>query len=78
MIICTANVNAAQGKAIDDQTESKLVEMKDNAAKSIEDYQKIYTAAFINPCIKTAVSTYFLHLLYCHSKKTGNSCLIPL
>ena len=42
MIICTANVNAAQGKAIDDQTESKLVEIKDNAAKSIEDYQAKY------------------------------------
>ena len=42
MIICTATVNDEQGKAIDDQTESKLVEIKDNAAKSIEDYQAKY------------------------------------
>ena len=41
------------GKAIDDQTESKIVEMKDNTKNSIEDYKEKYgsdmygTVAFV-------------------------------
>ncbi len=37
-----ANKSYAQNKAIDDKTESKIVEIKDNAAKSLEDYKAKY------------------------------------
>ena len=37
----TSKIYAAE-KAIDDKTESKIVEIKDNAAKSLEDYKAKY------------------------------------
>lgn len=42
VILCATNVHAAQSKVIDEKTESALVELKDNAAKSLEDYQAKY------------------------------------
>ncbi len=41
IFICTNNVYATE-QAIDEETESKLVEIKDNAANSIEDYKEKY------------------------------------
>ena len=41
IFICTNNVYAPE-QAIDEETESKLVEIKDNAANSIEDYKEKY------------------------------------
>lgn len=41
-IFLLANKSYAQNKAIDDKTESKIVEIKDNAAKSLEDYKAKY------------------------------------
>ena len=41
-IFCIANQTYAEDRAIDDQTESKIVEIKDNAAKSLEDYKAKY------------------------------------
>ena len=41
VFICTNTVNAAE-QAIDEETESKLVEIKDNAANSLADYQEKY------------------------------------
>ena len=40
--LVTANVYAAEEQAIDEETESKIVEIKDNAARSLEDYQEKY------------------------------------
>ena len=37
----TSNVQAAE-QVIDEETESKIVEIKDNAAKSLEDYKEKY------------------------------------
>ena len=42
LFLCTGFVKAATTQVIDDNTQSKLVELKDNAAKSIEDYKKKY------------------------------------
>ena len=42
LCICTSYVHAVTSQVIDNNTESKLVEIKDNAAKSLEDYQKKY------------------------------------
>ncbi len=39
--ICTNTVRAAE-QTIDEQTESKLVEIKDDAANSLKDYQEKY------------------------------------
>ena len=39
--LIASNVYAAE-QAIDKETESKIVEIKDNAAKSLEDYQEKY------------------------------------
>ena len=39
--LVTTNVYAVE-QAIDEETESKIVEIKDNAAKSLEDYQEKY------------------------------------
>lgn len=39
--LVATNVYAAE-QAIDEETESKIVEIKDNAAKSLEDYQEKY------------------------------------
>lgn len=39
--LIATNVYAAE-QAIDEETESKIVEIKDNAAKSLEDYQEKY------------------------------------
>ena len=36
------NVVSAASEVIDDQTESQLIELKDNQAKSLEDYQEKY------------------------------------
>ena len=36
------NVVSAASEVIDDQTESQLIEIKDNQAKSLEDYQEKY------------------------------------
>ena len=41
IFICTNTVYAAE-QAIDEETESKLVEIKDNAANSLADYQEKY------------------------------------
>ena len=41
-IFCIANKAYAEEKAIDDKTESKIVEIKDNALNSIEDYKAKY------------------------------------
>lgn len=39
----STNINEnSESKAIDDETESKLVEIKDNAARSLEDYKVKY------------------------------------
>lgn len=40
--ICTSYVQAATTQVIDNNTESKLVEIKDKAAKSLEDYKQKY------------------------------------
>ena len=43
LFICVGNnVYATDERAIDNQTESQLVEIKENTAKSIEDYQEKY------------------------------------
>ena len=41
MLICTNTVNAAE-QAIDEETESRLVEIKENTANSLKDYQEKY------------------------------------
>lgn len=41
MFLVASNTYAAD-QAIDEETESKIVELKDNAAKSLEDYQEKY------------------------------------
>ena len=41
IFICTNTVCAAE-QAIDEETESKLVEIKENVANSLEDYQEKY------------------------------------
>ena len=41
VFICTNTVYAAE-QAIDEETESKLVEIKENATNSLEDYQEKY------------------------------------
>ena len=41
IFICTNTVYAAE-QAIDEETESKLVEIKDNAANSLEDHKEKY------------------------------------
>ena len=41
IFICTNTVNAAE-QAIDEETESKLVEIKENTANSLKDYQEKY------------------------------------
>ena len=43
LFVCVGNnVYAAEERVIDNQTESQLVEIKENTAKSIEDYQEKY------------------------------------
>ena len=42
LCICTSYVHATTTQVLDKDMESKLVEIKDNAAKSIEDYQQKY------------------------------------
>ena len=42
LCLCTSYVHAATTQVIDKNTESKLVEIKENAAKSLEDYQQKY------------------------------------
>ena len=41
-IFLIANNSYADDKAIDDKTESRIVEIKDNAAKSLDDYKEKY------------------------------------
>ncbi len=41
MFLVASNTYAAE-QVIDEETESKIVEIKDNAAKSLEDYQEKY------------------------------------
>lgn len=41
IFICTNTVNAAE-QVIDEKTESKLVEIKENTANSLKDYQEKY------------------------------------
>ena len=41
ILICTNKVYAAE-QVIDEETESKLVEIKDNASNSLEDYKEKY------------------------------------
>ena len=40
--LCTSYVHATATQVIDKNTESKLVEIKDNEAKSLEDYKQKY------------------------------------
>ena len=43
IFICTNTVQATeQAQAIDEETESRIVEIKDNAAHSLEDYKEKY------------------------------------
>ena len=42
LFMCTSQVYATTTEVIDNNTESKLVEIKDNAAKSLEDYKQKY------------------------------------
>ncbi len=42
IFLMVGNTYAAENKAIDDQTESKIIELKENAANSIEDYKQQY------------------------------------
>ena len=42
LFMCTSQVYATATEVIDNNTESKLVEIKDNAAKSLEDYKQKY------------------------------------
>ena len=41
VFLCT-NTTYATNKAIDNETESKIVEIKENAANSLEDYKEKY------------------------------------
>ena len=41
IFLCTNNVYAAE-KAIDNSTESKIIELKENATNSLEDYKQKY------------------------------------
>lgn len=41
-IFLITNQSYAEDKAIDDRTESKIVEIKDNATKSLDDYKEKY------------------------------------
>ncbi len=41
-ILLIANKTYAEDKAIDDKTESKIVEIKDNAVKTLDDYKVKY------------------------------------
>ena len=41
IFVCTNNVYAAE-KAIDNSTESKIIELKENATNSLEDYKQKY------------------------------------
>ena len=41
IFICTNTVNAAE-QAIDEETKSRLVEIKENTANSLKDYQEKY------------------------------------
>lgn len=43
IILCTTKIYAASN-AIDKQTESKLVELKENQAKTLQDYQAKYSS----------------------------------
>ena len=42
LFLCTSLVQAATSQVIDSNTESKLVEIKDKAANSLEDYKQKY------------------------------------
>ena len=42
LFICTSYTYATTSEVIDNTTESKLVEIKDNAANSLEDYKEKY------------------------------------
>lgn len=42
LFICTSFVKAETSEVIDESTESKLVEIKDNAKNSLEDYKEKY------------------------------------
>ena len=42
LFICSSFVQAATSEVIDNSTESKLVEIKDNAKNSLEDYKQKY------------------------------------
>lgn len=41
-IIMGTNITFATDKAIDDNTESKIIELKENSAKSLDDYKQKY------------------------------------
>lgn len=42
LFLCFSNTYAAKDRAIDNTTESKIVELKQNASNSIEDYKQKY------------------------------------
>lgn len=53
------SVYAAERKAIDAETESKIVELKENAANSLEDYKVKYRFRYIwNSSLYFKYSTY--------------------
>ena len=50
---------ASEERAIDNETESKIVEIKENASNSIEDYKEKYRFRCLwNSCIYIKYSTY--------------------
>ncbi len=42
IVLCSTKIYAASSSAIDSKTESQLIELKENQAKTIEDYQLKY------------------------------------
>ena len=60
LFICTNTVYAAE-QAIDEETESKLVEIKENVAQSLEDYQEKYGSDIYG------LVAYILHIVQIYS-----------
>ena len=59
LFLCFSNTYAAKDKAIDNTTESKIVELKENASNSMEDYKEKYRVRYI-----WNSSIYFEHSAY--------------
>lgn len=59
MFFIVNSVYAVEKKAIDNETESKIVELKENASNSMEDYKEKYRVRYI-----WNSSIYFEHSAY--------------